>query len=259
MNYGRYLSILAIFLMVGLVVQPALSVEDLTDVVTGNPAENVTRIVTNYTADLEGDAANKYYNYGVQSLHVGDHINAIKYFDQALAENTTMIKKTDAILYLYQNKAYSLIQLERYNEAVTTVDAGLVLYPKDPMLWNNRGYALSLLGKPQDALRSYDTAISFDRNYTNAYINRGNLLSKMGKYSDAVDAYTRANETDPFNIAASDGLEAAKIGEAGSNRTMTIVLVIVLIAAAGIVIWYVRFRKPGEPAPEGKKKKAGKK
>ena len=72
----------------------------------------------------------------------------------------------------------------------------------------------------------------------------------MGRYSEAVAAYTRANETDPFNIAASDGLEAAKKGESESIRTMTILMVIVLIVAIGIVVWYVKFRKPAEPAPE---------
>ena len=81
----------------------------------------------------------------------------------------------------------------------------------------------------------------------------------MGRYSEAVAAYTRANETDPFNIAASDGLTAAKKGEASSSMNTTILLVIVLIVAAGIVVWFVKVRKPAEPAPEEKKTKSRKK
>jgi tetratricopeptide (TPR) repeat protein len=170
-----------------------------------------------------------------------------------------MLKKTDALLYLYQGKTYAQIKLEKYSDAVATADAGLAIYPTDAMLWNNKGYALSRLGKTQDALTAYDKSISLNRNYTKAYINQGDILIQMGKYSEAVAAYTRANETDPFNIAASDGLEAAKKGEAGSNQTITIILIIVLVAAAGVVVWYVKIRKPAEPAPEEKRKKSRKK
>jgi tetratricopeptide (TPR) repeat protein len=127
------------------------------------------------------------------------------------------------------------------------------------MLWNNKGYALSRLGKAQDALAAYDKSVSFDRNYTTAYINQGDILSQMGRYTEAVAAYTKAIETDPFNIAAADGLAAAKKGESQSFPTMTILIVIVLIAAAGVVIWYVKFRKPAEPAPEEKREKIKKK
>ena len=63
---------------------------------------------------------------------------------------------------------------------------------------------------------AYTIAVSYDGNYTNAYINQGDVLSEMGRYTEAVKAYTRANETDPFNIAASDGLAVAKKGEAQS-------------------------------------------
>ncbi len=255
MDFRKYLIILTVFLLAGLAVQPALSADNLTDVLSG---KNVAS-VTNYTEDLTKDTANQFYNYGAQSLNQGDYIAAIKYFDQALAGNTTMMKKTDALLYTYQNKAYSQIQLKQYNEAIATLDAGLAVYPKDPMLWNNRGYALSLQGKQQDALKAYETAISFDRNYTKAYINQGDTLSQMGKYSDAVAAYNRANETDPFNIAAYDGLQIAKKGEAGSSQTSMILMIVVLIAAAAVVVWYIKFRKPAEPAQDGKKKRSGKK
>jgi tetratricopeptide (TPR) repeat protein len=254
MNFRRYLIILAFFLVTALVVQPAVSLDDITSVVTNHTAGNVTKIVTNQTSDLEKDSANQYYNYGVQSLSQGDTLAAIKFFDQALAENTTMIKKTDAILYLYQGKSYALIKLERYNDAIAAADEGLGMYPRDAMLWNNKGFAHYSLGKQQEALLAYTTAVSYDGNYTNAYLNEGNVLSDMGRYSEAVAAYTRANETDPFNTAAYDGLVAAQKGESESGRTTTLFLVVIIIAAAGIGIWYTKFRKPAEPAPEATKK-----
>lgn len=245
MDFRKFPTILAVFLLTVLVIHPVLSAD--------------TRVANVTSEHLENDAATSFYNNGEQLVVNGDYENAIKLFDQALASNTTIIKKTDAILYLYRDKAYAQIQLVKYTDAIATVDAGLALFPNDAMLWNNRGYALSRLGKTQDALTAFDKSVSFDRNYTTAYINRGDTLSQVGRYTEAVAAYTRANETDPFNIAAADGLAAAKKGEAQSFPTMAILLVIVVIAAAGVVIWYVKFRKPAKPAPEEKKSKSKKK
>jgi tetratricopeptide (TPR) repeat protein len=259
MNFRKYLIILAVFLVTVLVVHPVLSVGNLTDVVTGPATGNVTKTVINYTADLEKDTANNFYNYGVQSINLGDYNHAITYFDQALAENTSMMKKTDALLYLYQGKAYALIKVERYNDAITTADEGLALYPGDAILWNNKGWALQNLRKNQEALAAYNKAVSLDGNYTNALLNQANLLNLMGKYPEAAAAFTRANGTDPFNINASDGLEAAKKSEAASSQNMIIILVVVLVAAAGIAVWYIKFRKPAVPAPEEKKTKSKKK
>ena len=242
MDFRKLPTILAILLLTVLIIQPVSSA-------------NITMTSDN----LEKDAATGLYNSGDVILVKGDYENAIKLFDQALGSNTTMLKKTDALLYLYRDKAYAQIQLGKYTDAIATVDAGLALYPSDAMLWNNKGYALNRLGKTQDALTAYDKSVSFDSNYTTAYINRGDILSQMGRYTEAVAAYTKANETDPFNIAAADGLAAAKKGESGSSMTMTIISVIVIIAAAGVVIWYVKFRKPAEPAPEEKKSKSKKK
>ena len=242
MSFRKFLTILAILFLTVLIVQPVLSA-------------NYT--VTSY--DLEKDAATGLYNSGETLVVKGDYENAIMLFDLALASNTTMLNKTDAILYLYRDKAYAQIQLERYTDAIATVDTGLALYPSDAMLWNNKGYALNRLGKTQDALTAYDKSVSFDRNYTTAYINRGDVLSQMGRYTEASEAYIRANETDPFNVAAAEGLEAAKKGGSESSLNMAILLAIVLIVAAGIVVWYVKFRKPAEPEPEERRTKSQKK
>jgi tetratricopeptide (TPR) repeat protein len=255
MDFRKLLTILAILLLTVLIVQPVLS-ENTTNNVT---MTSDNRTLTMTSDNIEKDAATGHFNSGEQLLVKGDYENAIVLYDLALASNTTMLKKTDAILYLYQDKAYAQIQLGKYTDAIATEDAGLALYPSDAMLWNNKGYALSLLGKTQDALTAYDKSVSFDSNYTTAYINRGNVLSQMGRYTEAVAAYTRANETDPFNLAAADGLVAAKKSESESSRNMIILLVIVLIAAAGVVVWYTKFRKPANPAPEEKREKTKKK
>jgi tetratricopeptide (TPR) repeat protein len=255
MDFRKFPILLAVILLAVLVVQPVLSASNLTALLSASNVVNVT----NHTSDLEKDIATSYYNNAEHLLVDGHYADAIAAYDMALASNTTMIYKSDALLYLYRDKAFAQIQLENYTGAIATLDAGLATYPKDAMLWNNKGYAQYRLGKMQDALSSYDNSISFDRNYTTAYINKGDALSAMGRHSEAVSAYTQANETDPFNLVAYKGLEAARKGEAESGRTMNLMLVIALIAIVAGVVWYVRFRKPAKPAPEEKKPPSKKK
>jgi tetratricopeptide (TPR) repeat protein len=246
MKFGQIIPILTILLLIGCFVQPVAS---------------AVTVSSNTTAK---DNATSYYNSGDLLVVQGDYKNAITLFDLALASNTSMIKKSDGLLYLYRDKAYAQIQLASYDDALTTIETGLALYPKDKMLWNNKGYALFRLGRFQDALTSYDTALSFDGNYTTALINKGDTLSKMERYPDAVSAYMKANETDPGNQVATAGIATAQAAAESSARTTTIILIIVVIAAIGGVIWYFKFRKPrepapAEPAPSGKKIKGKKK
>jgi|WetSurMetagenome_2_1015567.scaffolds.fasta_scaffold00679_6 tetratricopeptide (TPR) repeat protein len=250
MKSGQILTILAFLMLAGCFLQPVVSAANVT--ASTGPKDNATT----------------YYNNGDLLVVRGEYENAITLFDLALASNTSMIEKTGGLLYLYRDKAYAQIQLGRYNDALTTLVSGLAQYPNDALLWNNQGYAFFRLGKPQDALTSYDTALSFDQNYTTALINKGDTLISMGRYTDAITAYTRANETDPGNQAAAEGITKAQAGSRTSAestaRTMSIILVVVLVAAAGAAVWYFKFRKPKEPAPAestetGKKSPAGKK
>jgi tetratricopeptide (TPR) repeat protein len=205
------------------------------------------------------DAATSYYNIGVRYLASQEYQRAIGFFDLALASNTSMIQATDGLLYTYQGKAYALIQLNRYDEAIGTVEEGLVTYPNDPMLWNDKGYALYKLGKNQDAVNAYDTAIGFDQNYTSALINKGQALYQMGRYQDAIDAFIRADATDPGNSEAAEGLAKAQTAAGAATQTMLIIIGVILIVVAGGIVWFLKFRRQPEEKASGKKTKGKKK
>ncbi|MCX6689476.1 MAG: tetratricopeptide repeat protein [Methanoregula sp.] len=234
MKKGQIIYILAILSIISCIAVPVMAADD-----------NQTQ-----------DQATSLYNSGVRVLSQNDYANAILLFDQALASNISMIKKSDALLYTYQGKSYALIQLGKFDDAIQTVDLGLVIYPKDTMLWNNKGYALFKQGNYAGAVASYDKALSFDKNYTTSLVNKGDALYQMGRFQDAVDSYNKVLEINPDNSAATAGLAIAQKGAATSTQTTVIVLVVVLIVAAGGVIWYVKFRKPVlQKKPEKSKSK----
>jgi tetratricopeptide (TPR) repeat protein len=237
MKVGQFIGILAIAILIAGFIPPVMAANETVD------------------------AATNYYNMGNRLLGMNEYARAVAAFDQALASNTTIVRQSDALLYIYQGKAFGLIKLEQYENAIRTVEQGLAIYPKDPMLWNDKGYALFMLGRYQDAVTAYDSAISFDPNYTSALINKGQALYLQGKYQDSADAYMRADATDPGNSEAAAGLAKAQTAAASAFAQMlVIVLGIIVIIAAGAGVWYFKFRKPAEEkTPEQKSKKAKKK
>lgn len=239
MKIGNGIGILFILMIIALFVGPVAAAED---------------------PSLTDDATQD-HNLGVKYLGTGEYANASQAFDMALRANTTLIGKSDTLQYVYEDKAYTLIQIKEYYAAMQTAQEGATLFPTDKKLWNNEGFAFYNLGQYQDALNSYNQAIKLDENYTTALINKGGTLYKLEKYQDAVDAYTKALETDPGNSDATAGLEHAQQSAAQAlpvSPVLIVLIVIVIIAAAG-AIWYVKSRKPVEKKSSVKKSKPKKK
>lgn len=236
MKSRNIIGILAVFCLAALLVNPVAAAD--------------TTPVDNSTA---------YYNAGLTFLSTNDFAGALVQFDKALAEDTSLIARSDTLMYLYQARAFTLIQLNRSADALETTDQGLALYPKDSKLWNNKGFALSSLGRYQEAVTAYNQAIAIDGNYTSALINKGGALYKLGDYSGSAQAYSKALETNPGNADATDGLKHAQ-EKAGSTLTIFAVLIAVIIVASAGAVWYMKFRKPAAGKTPGKKgKEKGKK
>jgi tetratricopeptide (TPR) repeat protein len=167
------------------------------------------------------DAGTTFYNTGIKLLNSHEYERAITLFDQALASDTTMIRQSDALLYTYQGKSYALIKLEKYDDAIRTIDEGLAIYPNDTILWNNKGASLFNLENYTEALKSYDMVLRFDQNFTLSLIKKGDILYKMGRFPEAADAYSKANMTDPGNKLAMEGLEKVQNATATATSLVT--------------------------------------
>jgi tetratricopeptide (TPR) repeat protein len=196
------------------------------------------------------DAATDYYNIAEQYISSGNYEKALEYFDKALASNTTMLSMGDGLMYTYKDRSAVLTDLGRYEEAIKAADLGIAKYPKEPGFWNNKGYAYFKMGKFNDAADAYGKAVTLDPKYLKGWINRGNALAKAGRAGEAVDAYNKALEIDPGNTDASAGIKEAQ----SAATTTNIVLAVIVLIGLAVVIWYVKFRKPGDEQSAGKGK-----
>lgn len=126
----------------------------------------------------------------------------------------------------WNNKATTLLGLERYDEAITATDKVLLLDPDDIDILYIKGEALNELGlyeeannqfekylskKPQDAdgwynkartlnkleryeeaLKSADKAVSLNLTDAAAWNLKGNVLNNLNRYDEALKAYDKA-------------------------------------------------------------------
>jgi tetratricopeptide (TPR) repeat protein len=235
MNFRNFLTILLLLSLCACIVQPALA-----DI--GEIRDNATDM----------------YNNGELAISKGQLEQAVHYFDLALAENTTLIASGDALMYLYKDKAAALTDLGRYDEALATADAGLLQFKNSSGLWNNKGYALSKQGKYDAAIDAYNHAIRIDPSYEKGWLNKADALYQAGRYQESVDAYKKVIAIDNESSDATAGLATAQKAAAAQLPVIPIILGIIVIAAAAVTVWYIKFRKPEPAKPvakDAKKKK----
>jgi len=83
--------------------------------------------------------------------------------------------------------------------AVRLIAEAILINSNDAPSYSNLGNALMELNKFDEALTSYDMAVRLDIFNPVAYYNRGNVLVKLNQLEVAVDNYSKAIEYDPNN------------------------------------------------------------
>jgi tetratricopeptide (TPR) repeat protein len=94
-------------------------------------------------------------------------------------------------LELY-NQGNTLIQLQRYQEALATYEKAIDIKSDYPQALYGKGKALFQLKKYQESLIAYDQAIQIQPNYLEAWTNRGFVLVRLKRYSEAIATVDKA-------------------------------------------------------------------
>jgi len=118
---------------------------------------------------------------------------------------------------LFCNQGNDLLNLGRYEEAITAYDEGLKIKPDDHLAWNNRGSALFNLGRLEEAIASYEQALKFKPDYHDAWFNRGAALGNLGRLEEAIASYDNALNFKPDDPDAWNNRGAA-LGNLGRNE-----------------------------------------
>lgn len=92
------------------------------------------------------------------------------------------------------HQANTLLQLQRYQEALTIYEKARDIKPDYPQAWYGQGQALFQLKKYEQALMVYDQAIQLQPDYLEAWNNRGLVLVNLKRYAEALATFDKALE-----------------------------------------------------------------
>jgi predicted O-linked N-acetylglucosamine transferase (SPINDLY family) len=113
-----------------------------------------------------------------------------------------IIAAEPAVSLGYHDRSIILQRLNRYEDALTSIDKAIELQPDSAEFHNDRGNVLYMLNRVGDALASYDKAIKCKPDYADAYNNRGNILYVLKREEDALVSYDNAIALRPSYAAA---------------------------------------------------------
>ncbi|MFB2837251.1 tetratricopeptide repeat protein [Floridanema evergladense] len=116
-----------------------------------------------------------------------------------------------AVKLLEQGK--TLIELQRYEEAITSLDQALQIDSKSAEAWLRRGQALSKLQKYEEAQKSYEEALKIRSEYSQAWYERGLALEKLNRHELAQESLIKAIEIQPNNAESLYNLGEMQIQE----------------------------------------------
>jgi protein O-GlcNAc transferase len=144
---------------------------------------------------------------GVVCHQLGDHMEAVRQIDAALAINPK-------IASAYVNRGVVLQHLKRLDEALANYDQAIRLEPDDADHFYNRGNALKEMNRLDEAVANYNRAIALNPDHTGALYNRGNALGQLKRSAEALASYELVISLNPRHTEAcvNRGIVLAELG-----------------------------------------------
>lgn len=100
----------------------------------------------------------------------------------------------------WNNKGMSLINLSKYEQAITCFNKAINIDSKNSGAWDNKGNALRFMDRQEEAIGCYDNAIKIDPSNARAWINKGASLCTLGQLDDSLRCIHQALDIKPINM-----------------------------------------------------------
>jgi tetratricopeptide (TPR) repeat protein len=144
---------------------------------------------------LDADHADSLHLMGLLSLLAKQPALAVEWFAQAIRQNANVAD------YFF-NLATALKEQARFDEAIKSLDRGLVLQPGRAEGWYAMGELLQHEKRLDEAIISYEMALTVNESYREAANASGLLHFETRRYEAALARFTRSAEIDPSQPGA---------------------------------------------------------
>jgi tetratricopeptide (TPR) repeat protein len=154
-----------------------------------------------YSSDsnIENDKFVSQFEESVKSLSIEESLPINNQTIQKFVSDDTR-NKNDSMLAqnpIDTDKDNSLLNLSKYEEAITLYDKALEIDPKEVNVLTNKGVALDDLGRYEEAITWYDKALAVNPMDVDTLFNKGVAFTKLGRYGEAITLYDKALKVDP--------------------------------------------------------------
>ncbi|MEM5566568.1 tetratricopeptide repeat protein [Psychroserpens sp. AS72] len=150
--------------------------------------EELNRINKNDSTYCSVLTTKSYYN-----IILENYDDAIAITNEGLALNCD----SESMLYFYINKGVSLVENERYEDAIKTYDKALEEFPRNPRLWYNKGLAFERVENYSEAVKAYQQTIIYNPIHRNAHLQLGNICYRQQLISQALMCYNMSLMIEP--------------------------------------------------------------
>jgi len=103
--------------------------------------------------------------------------------DYSIIIQLMKMENTPYLASIYNNKAYALLSLNKYSEALVLVNKALDIEKSESYIWDTRGETYYFLGKYSKCIEDMNKAISLEE-HDNSYYVRGLAKIKLGDRED---------------------------------------------------------------------------
>ena len=138
------------------------------------------------------------------------YLMALERYDDAIdsLDKGLNLSESDIRSSLYQNKGVSYFKQKNYEEAINALDEGLVHYPLNQSLLYNKAVVLEGQGKIKEAVELLEQVITISPFYSSAYIKLGSIYYNQERPAQALMAFNMALMLDPEDADAFSRLQA---------------------------------------------------
>ncbi len=115
----------------------------------------------------------------------------------------------------YVNLALMKAKLNQFDEAVSTLERGIALFPKSLLLLSRLAHTYMVMGRLKKALAAWETVLEVEPQYFDGLLGSAWILDLMGDKEKARSFYEKALEVEPENkfLRKNYGLNLATTGK----------------------------------------------
>ena len=121
-------------------------------------------------------------------------------YEEAIEYYDKALKLSPEDIDIWSNKGNTLYEQGRYEEAIKCYDKALKFSPENVDIWNDKGNTLYEQGRYEEAIKCYDKALKFSPENVDIWNDKGNTLYKQGKYLEAIECYNKSLKLSPENV-----------------------------------------------------------